>query len=274
MTENSKNSHSVFDYTDYRKYLEIRLPVSGPKRGMRSRMAKALRCQTAFISRVLHGDAQFSLEHALAVNPFLGHSESEGDYFVLLVHYSRAGTSQLEHYYLKQMEEIHRRRQIIAERIQVKKNLSYEDQAVYYSAWYFAATHILLLIPGYQSPQAISDHLGIPLGRVSDVLEFLSSVGLAVYQDGIYQPGKARIHLDRSSPFFSKHHTHWRLQAIRALDQEDKESLFFSGPICLSENDAKKIRAKLMYLLEESEHIIGPSPNEAMFCMSLDFFRM
>jgi hypothetical protein len=66
----------------------------------------------------------------------------------------------------------------------------------------------------------------------------------------------------------------WQVRAIHALDDLNSEDLFFSGPIVLSEKDAAVIRSKIMTLLEESEKIIGPSENEAMFCFSIDFFRV
>ena len=98
---------SIFDYTDYKKYLKDGLkqkPKSG--HGFKSAMASAIHCQSAYISRVLNGDAHFSLEQAYALNGFLGHSEEEAEFFILLVSYARAGTQPLERFFLRKINEI------------------------------------------------------------------------------------------------------------------------------------------------------------------------
>ncbi len=79
---------TIFDYKDYRKYVEMKLPITGAKRGVRTRLAMALSCQTAFISRVLHEEAHFSLEHAVVINRFLIHTDEESNFFILMIQYT------------------------------------------------------------------------------------------------------------------------------------------------------------------------------------------
>lgn len=42
----------VFEFNDYREFLKSALPVLGPERGSRNRLAEALNCQKGFISQV------------------------------------------------------------------------------------------------------------------------------------------------------------------------------------------------------------------------------
>lgn len=263
----------IFTYHDYKKYLSNALN-SGAGRGLRSRLAEALHCQPAFISRVLNSHAHFSQEHGMVINRFLQHSEAEAHYFILLLQLGRAGSKLLEEYYKKQIQEIQEKRQLISERIQVKQGLSKEDQMIYYSAWYYAAIHILLLVPAFQTKAVIARHLKLSLPLVSECLDFLVSVGLASLENERYKTGAARIHLSKDSPMISKHHTNWRIKAIQSLDCVGKEDLHFSGPICISEEDAGKIKKKLLDLLEQTEPMIRLSTEEAMFCFSMDFFKI
>jgi uncharacterized protein (TIGR02147 family) len=267
-------NRSVFEYTEYKKYLKAVLATSGAKRGLRSKLATALRCQTSFISRVINGQAEFSAEHAIVINSFLQHTETEGDYFVLLVLHERSGSKQLKAHYEKQIRQIQEKREQIRERIQVKRQLSTEAQMTYYSAWYYAAIHILITVPAFQAPTAIASHLKLPLPLVSECLDFLVSAGLAVQNGDRYQTGTARIHLGKDSPMISKHHANWRMRAIHATDERSRENLFFSGPISISEADAHEIRSRLLKMLEELEPTIQASKEEAVFCLDLDFFRV
>src|SRR5271168_3515074 len=114
----------IFDYRDYKKYLNVALSTEGTSRGSRSRLAAKLRCQTAFISHVLNGNSHFSLEHAVVISQFLGHTPEESRYFILLVSLGRAGTKALEEHFKNQIEEIQRKRTQIKEHITTDRTLS------------------------------------------------------------------------------------------------------------------------------------------------------
>ena len=64
----------IFDFKDYKLYLakvEERRPLKG--RGFRAELARIMGCQTAYVSQVLNGRANFSLEQAQAVSKLLVH---------------------------------------------------------------------------------------------------------------------------------------------------------------------------------------------------------
>jgi len=264
----------IFEFNDYKKYLQAALSAQ-KGRALRSRLAEALHCQPAFISRVLNtSGAHFSGEHAMLINRFLEHTDEEGHYFVLLLQYARAGSKLLEEYYRSQIQEVQQKRQLVSERIQVRKQLSKQDQMTYYSAWYFSAIHILLLVPEFQTKEAIARYLKLPLQLVSGSLDFLVSLGLAELEGERYKTGSTRIHLSKNSPMISKHHSNWRIKAIQAMERGSGEDFHFSGPICISESDAVNMRKELLSLLEKLEPVIRASQEEAVFCLSMDFFRV
>jgi uncharacterized protein (TIGR02147 family) len=263
----------IFQFDDYRRYL-ITVLDSERERGKRSRLAEALRCQPAFISRVLKGEADFSQEHALVVNAFMEHREEEADYFMVLLDYQRAGSKSLKDFHRKKMEQMRAKRQLVSERIGVKKNLSESDQMTYYSAWYFAAIHILLMVPELRNPQRLSERLKLPITLVKDVLDFLTSVGLATIDGKGYHPGNTRIHLSSDSPIISKHHMNWRLRAMQALEIKDPENLHYSGPLCISKEVAGKIREMILRLLSDAEPLIRDAMDEEVYCFDIDFFKV
>lgn len=268
-------NQSVFEYADYKAYLGDRLATSGAGRGLRSKLALHLNCQTAFISQVLKGHTHFSLEHAMQINGFLGHSAEESHYFMLLAHGGRAGTKELRHYYATQRALIHEQRQVVRERIKVKTSLSTADQMKYYSAWYYAAIHVALSIPELQTKNAIAQRLQLPAPLVSSALDFLVSVGLArEAANGRFQIGTTRIHLGQDSPTLSRHHANWRMRAIDSFDRMVADDLHYSSAVTLSAADAQTIKSILLNALERTEAILGPSKEEEIYCLSMDFFRV
>jgi len=263
----------VFEYPNYKKYISDRLDSSG-LRGPRSKLAEHLRCQVAYISQVLNGKLHFSLEHAMLVNQFFGHSSEEAHYFMLLIHEARAGSEVLKLYYSGQLREVREKRDFVAHRLKVKKSLSEPNQAIYYGSWIFAAIHMMVMVPQFRTKRAISEYLGIPLKSVSEAIEFLISVGLIISDGDVYRIGAARMHLDPSSPMISKHHTNWRLRAVHALDRPLKEDLHFTSVASLSERDAARIRTMILEFLEKREEIVRPSKDEVIFCLGIDFYKI
>ena len=244
------------------------------ERGRRARLAEALRCQPAFVSRVLSGEADFSQEHAVVINQFFEHREEEAAFFMTLLDFGRAGSAALKDYHRRKLEGMRSKRLVIAERIGVKQRLSKEDQMTYYSAWYYAAIHVFLLIPGAGVPQKIAEYLKLPVVLVKDVLDFLVSANLASVDRSGYRPGVARMHLAKDSPMLSKHHTNWRIRAIEALEPKVQEHIHYSGPICISREVAAEIRGIVLRLLTDTEPLIQGAKDEEVFCLNIDFFKV
>jgi uncharacterized protein (TIGR02147 family) len=266
---------SVFEYTSYKAYLlawiESR-PQNG--RGERSRLAETLRCQLAYVSQVLNGPAHFSFEQAEALNQLLNHTEDEADFFQLLVQLERAGTPALKSRIQRKIKKILNDRLILRNRLEFEKTLSREDQAIYYSSWFYAGIHIAVAIPTLQTREALVRALGLPVARVAQVLEFLVSRGLIEESKGRYSTGDTRIHLESDSPMIAKHHVNWRMQAVQSIEKEKPNELHYSSVITASEYDIPRIREALVQAIEEIRKIVKPSKDETLYCYTLDLFGL
>ncbi len=242
---------SLYDFTDYRVYLQTALPVAGEGRGSRNRLAEALNCQKGFISQVLGGTVHFSPEHAIKISRFLKHDPNEEEFFLLLVHLGRAGSHELVDFYKKKIREILEKRKQIKERIKAESGLSESDQILYYSSWHYTAIHMCLMVPHLRSRKAMCDYLGISIETVSRVLDFFVSRGLAIQKGNEFLSGPTRIHIPADSALVPKHHTNWRMQAIGSLDQRRPNDLHYSLIMSLSEEAAEKIKGALLQVVQE-----------------------
>jgi len=265
--------NSIFDYQDYKTFLN---DIMGLKpRGHRSRLAEALRCHTAYITLVLSGNAHLSLEQAELANQFLGHSEEESHFFILLVQLGRAGTTSLQNYFQNQLKAVSNKRLELKNRLQFKKTLSAEDQSIYYSSWHYAAVHILLSIPALRTKDALAHYLRLPSKKIAEVLDFLVKAGLVETKDDqSYVIGTTHIHLPHDSPMISKHHSNWRMRAIESFDSEALTDLHYSSVVTMSKKDGAKIRAILIKAIEDVRSVVKDSPEEEGFCYTLDLFPL
>jgi len=244
-------------------------------RGSRARLSRAIGCQTAYTTQVLRGDSHFSLEQAEAISEFLGHTDDQGHYFLLLVQIARAGSSKLRQRFQHQIDSIREGRSLLKNRLEIPASLEEHQQTKYYSAWYYGAIHALASIPDFQNAEKISARLGIGMKHTQEALEFLLETGLLQRsKTGQLKIGKGQIHLGSESSMIGKHHTNWRLQAIRATEKPIAENLHYSSVISISQKDEIKIREKLIELLKEVKPLIRDSEEEELCCFCLDFFKV
>lgn len=208
---------SVFEFKDYKVFLVqwmARAPNEG--RGQRKLLAEAVGCQTPFITHVLTGDYHFSLEQAEACAWWMGLTDSDTEFLLLLVIKQRAGTKNLESFIGKKISELRVTQENLKQRLQISDVMRIEDQLAYYSNWHFAAIHIACMVPKLQTVEALQKHFGLSLNQAISTLEFLTEHGFIQQTKSGYRVLKSAMHLESHSPLLPQHHSIWRLHAIEA----------------------------------------------------------
>lgn len=264
---------NLFEYIDYKKYINEKIANSPARgRGIKQKIAVHLKCQTAFVSQVLNGLPNFSLEQAVKLNSFFEHTKEESRFFLLLVQLERAGSNDLQNFFKAEIDEILEKRSDLKNRIDIKTTLKKVDQQVYYSTWLYACIHMLVAIPEIQTPQAISKHLNLPREKVLEVLDFLEETGLIQKKGSRYEIGVTKIHLTKDSPQIQRHHTNWRMQAIRSIDINAPADLHYSTIVSMAHTDVPRVKEILIKAIEECRGVIRDSKEEKVQSICLDFF--
>jgi uncharacterized protein (TIGR02147 family) len=266
---------NVFDYKSYKAYLLDWIgqsPANG--RGQRKFLAQAIGCQTPFVTQVLGGDYNFSLEQIEACARWLGLSAAESEYLLLLAIRERAGTKSLAAMAERQLNERRESATQLSSRLKISETLTSDDQIQYYSSWHYAAVHMAILNPTLRSVAELQRHFEMPLPRLIAVLEFLESKRLLRSKAGRYEVIRSVLHLGRESRLLAKHHANWRLRAIEAVETGSASDFHYSGVISLSGDDFEWIKAQLGSMLEESIARLKDSPDERLACLSMDLFEV
>ena len=263
-------SHSIFDFENYKKYVLKTLELRNLGK---STLARACQCQPAYVSQVLGGEADFSLEQADRLNTFFQHSREESKFFILLLQQNKAGTKSLRSHFDEEIAEFRKRRLNLKERLNVRATLTEENQARYYNSWLFGAIHVLVTIPGYTTKESIAKKLKVEQKVVNEAVEFLSSCAIIEETETGYRMGKARLHLGSDSPWIARHHVNWRLKAIEDLEYRySPDQLHYSSIVTLSETDFSRINEILIRSIGQSKEIIRNSPAERLVCFNIDWF--
>ncbi len=262
----------VFDYHDYKQCVNDWIN-SQPKggHGQLRQLALYLEINSVVMSQVFRGDRDLTLEQALGVTKFMGLSELERDFFLLLVQKSRAGNHELKSVLEKQLDTLRTTAQALKNRVKHQK-FTDEDKATFYSQWYYSAVRLGVSIPSLGTVSAIADHLKLDRPLIARVVEFLLKYKLIVEEKGGLDMGPQVTHVGHDSPFVNRHHTNWRLKSLQAMENIGDLDLFYTGPMALSEEATKEIRKMLVDLVEKSTKKAANSDSEVLRCLNIDWF--
>ncbi len=265
----------IFTYSDYKKYLREKINKDAlTVKGLRGQLAKYLRCQPSYLSQVLNGKPNFTLEQAVLLNQFFHHDKLESKYFILLLEHHRAGTKDLREFFSEEISEVQKSRNSLKKRLKDTEEVSLENQHKYYSAWFYSAIHVILSIKEFQDPQKIAQHFNLPLELVIEVINFLESSGLIINRNGSFELTKKRLHLEQESVFIQRHHINWRSQALQSAEKNLREDLHFSSVIAIAKKDFPAIKEIFVQAIEEARKVIRPSKEERVYAITMDFFGL
>ena len=262
-------------FTNYKDFIREKIHAL-PKRGhgQNLKIAKLLGIHTTMVTHIFKGDSNLSTEQALKLAEYFALPELETDYFVTLVQQERAANSQSRKYFEKQLKALRSKAQDLSSRLVETKVLDEKDQAVFYSAWYYSGIRLLTATAKFESVQAISEKINLPLQTVAKVVEFLISRGLLKQEHGIFVIGETKTYVTRDSDWVTKHHLNWRLKSIEQLDHVPDDDLVYTNPITISEKDFFKVREEVVKFIEKFRSIADPSPSEQLCVLNIDWRKL
>jgi len=264
----------VWEFLTYRDYLLSKLGAEGSRSGSRKELAAAIEVHTTHVSQVLKGKAEFSQEQAEAINSFFGHTEDEGEYFLLLLLKDRAGSAKLKARYNSKIQKMRDARLNISKRLNVDNAISEKDRERFYSSAVYGATHVLCSLPQYKNTESLSEALHLPKQRVAEVVEFLLKIGVLKQEKDQLFPGPRHVHLANDSEMILKHHINWRMHCVSNLQFLDKEDLHYSACLSISNADAFRVKEGILETLKKTISIVGESEVESGYVLNFDFYKL
>lgn len=268
---------SIFEYNDYRSYLFDSL--GGDKRtGGRQRLAKHVGCQPAYISQVIKGKNNMSLEQGILVSVFFSHSEIESEYFLNLIQMNDSGSKKLQSFFKKRNEQILKTSKNIKDNLKSKSfELNKQDQSLYYSNRLYSLVHVAVSLPSIKSIEDLHLFLKADINELNDIIQFLIKVNIIKKNDnGELSTGPGHTFLTKESPFLKTHHQNLRRHASLKieLDLKNSDDLHYATYYTLSLKDFEKIKRNITEAISKNLEIVEPSKEEVLCCNVIDFFKV
>jgi len=270
-----KNTKSIFEFKSYKEALKWLLErASAQEKGQKSRLAAFIHCQPAYLSRVLNGDADLSLEQAESATRFFVLNRAETLYFLSILGEERAGTRELKKFWIQQKALALAERTELKSRINAEMTLSPEEKTEYFSYWHHAAIHAAVSIEELQTPDALARYFQLSPSIVRSSLDFLSGTDLIRKSGSRYVTGLSSIHLDKNSPLVGHHHLNWKLKSMEAVNQPKPNDVQYTSVVSLSRSDAEKIREIIFQAIDSIRNTVKGSKEEMLACYHIDFFDL
>ena len=92
--------------------------------------------------------------------------------------------------------------------------------------------------------------------------------------EGRYSLSTQTTHVDRKSLYVIRHHENWRFQAIKNMEFEKEENLFFTAPLTISKSDFEYFKNQVLNLIEDLSKKVKVSNSEELVCLNIDLFKI
>lgn len=266
---------SIYDYTDYRRFLQDYYGWAKQNKGgfsHRAFLAKAGMSGPTYLKRVMEGLHDLTPASTLKFAKALELAGPDVDYFAGLVGFNQATTpAEKDRHFKKLMELQPARNQATLER----------SQYDYYQNWYnIAIREMLAFLPYKNNAGEFSRRLTptVPPGKVKKAIELLQELGLLAHTPEGFRASKSLLKTDPSmeSLFLPRFHLSMAKLAVEAIDRFPKTERYFSGTTVSISPEiydvvVEKIRALRREILEHVQ--ADPSPDR-VYHLNMQLFPL
>lgn len=272
--ENMSKS-SILNYGNFDQFLKNEVENNTHmKRGEKKQIAESLNIHPTLLSQIFSGQRHFSEDQVFLLGEYLGLSDFEIDYILILHQIHSTQNKKYRERLLKKREVMKNRSLDLSERVEKDRVLSDEEKSIFYSSWQYSAIRIFASLEGGKTREEINDRFDIDKKQVGEILEFLVKSGLCKIEKGKYHHQVGRTHLEKTSPHLKQHHANWRIKSIQKMDNLREKDLTFTAPLSLSNKDFEVLREELVLMIKKVSETVKNTDPEDIFCFNLDFFKI
>ena len=266
----------IFSAKNYREIVELNLrSADGQNRRGVSKLAAHLKVHPTFISKMLDGNADFSMEQSVVFAQYANLSEAETEFFIDLVNHDRAGNTETKKFFAARLRRHLTERNNLHKRLRSSRSLEIADQVAYYDTWIPQAIHALCQTMGRHSAASIANHLRISKNAAIDAISKLKDMELLRENGDFWVSTELFVHTGKDSPLINRLHLNWRQKTIQdLLSGHASDGLHFSGVASIDISTAEKIEALLVNCIQSTKSHIAASPSEKIYAISLDFYGL
>jgi uncharacterized protein (TIGR02147 family) len=267
---------SIFEYTDYRRYLgDYYAWAKIHKKGFSHRafLGNAGMAGSAYLKRVMEGLHDLTPDSVSKFAKALDLTSQEKMFFEALVCFNQAQTLADKDRFFKRLMDVKS-----PHRTAILEPGQYE----YYKDWYnVAIREILAFLPYKNNAAEISRHLTpmVPPGKVKKAIELLQRLDLVTQgPDGAWRASTGLLKTDPSvqSLLIPRYHQSMARLGLEAVERYKKEERYFSGStLCVSPKMYGVIIEKIRALRADiMDYVASGEAPEQVYHLNMQLFPL
>ncbi|OFZ47036.1 MAG: hypothetical protein A2381_14690 [Bdellovibrionales bacterium RIFOXYB1_FULL_37_110] len=266
---------NVFKHLDYRKIIKESLIFfhREDKKYTITNMAKFIRVQNPYVSKILNGDASFNQDQMYLVCRYFSFDSDQRNFLSLLLEYDRSTLIERKKKILEEINTLRNKYRDSSRHIAAKK-ISTDTNALekYYSNPLIQIIHICLTIEKYcKNPQDLSNKLRISEGYLNTILESLEEMNLIRKNEKGYQVLERNIHLPKGASILKVHQNLVRMKSIEHYNSfSSKEDYFFNVTFSTDEETKIAIHEEFLIFLKKVEELVKKSNPTGVYQLNFD----
>jgi len=267
-------STSIFDFSNYKEFLNFQFHGSNTVRGLQNRLAKHLNCQSAYLYQVVKGKAELTEDQAFGVTTFFEMASLERRYFLCLVGLSRAHTPELKNYLQNQLSQLKAERSDLAASADAKSaKIESEILDYYFSQSLPSLLHILTSSAQYQTEEALSKRLKMPRAIIAQHLQKLNHFGFIEKNKERWSFKTTSLHFAETSSHGLSQHLMRRSQSMTSLLNREKENSHFCSLFTLDPESYLKLKSIFSDFISKSQKLVHSGGADEAYVLVADLFK-
>ena len=267
-------SINIYNYTDYKKVVDLNIKADKPSRGALTRLARSCACQPSYLSQVLKAHVHLTPEQAYMVGEHFGWGQDDRQYFLDLLLWQKSSEGAYKKHLKQRIDKVRKKKNEVGERLERPKTEFNEQTFQYYSHWSVAAIHILTSIDRLGDSLAMSQHLNLPHELVLEKLEILKQMGLVRRSGKLWLDNLKDVHLPRNSALIQWHLNNWRQRALEHAQKSNDHGIHFSGLYTLEKEKAVELKEFVMKAMQDFNKKASDTEAEVGLCLNVDLFEL
>ncbi len=265
---------SLYDYDDYKLFLVDWLEYYDLKK---TDLAQSLGVQSSFLSQVLNGVKNITLEQAHKFCDSNNFDFDKSDYFLLLIQLRKHDSPEIINHFKKQLEQKRSKYKDYEKKLDPK---TYNDEnfKTYSSRWYYGAIHTLLTPENNVDVQSLCTKLKISKRLVQTALEDLLNFGYIEENNGKFFASKDKEFIVlKPGADLTDYHTTWRVKVLKELENNSlQKNAMSTNLIYVTDEMAIKIRDLILEANNKAYELAQKDDNKGhgLYAITTDFFRV
>ncbi|MGZ3693980.1 MAG: DUF4423 domain-containing protein [Bdellovibrionota bacterium] len=253
----------------YKAFLKFKAEEA---RGALSALAQAAKCQSSYLLRVIHEEAQLTPDQAFRLCSYWVFSSEEQEYFMGLVNHERSSDPEYRKHLRASLDRLLDSQNNLQKVVEREEASEAQLLLEYHSEWEISLLHFLAACKGYQTKEALARRARLSPEELESALTILHKQGLIEINGQRVKYLRGSAHIPKGSAVLPVFLSNWRARAVQKSQRGGGEALHFTNVQTIGKADLQKLLDLAKQFIQKAKETCDRSASEEVVAVNLDVF--